>query len=85
MGVDHGQWYEIKIEELKCIDPLKASTASIHQGSDWNTFPSVLLLKFFNEGHIHHHIAESVQFIGKKESMTDDDNDINNIHTEKPL
>ena len=39
----------------------------------WKTFPSVDVPKDFNYGHIHHHIAESVQFVHIDKDVSEDD------------
>ncbi|XP_052083567.1 uncharacterized protein LOC127720860 [Mytilus californianus] len=40
----------------------------------------------FNEGHIHHYIIESVQFVGQKQTSKEEDEcDIEDLHTSKSL
>ncbi|XP_060596640.1 uncharacterized protein LOC132750648 [Ruditapes philippinarum] len=86
LNVDGGKWYDIKLEKLKQENPSQVN-GSIPPITGWNIFPSVLLPKHFNQGHIHHHIVESVQFIGQIESTGTEncENDIEDLHTSKPL
>ena len=87
--MDGGKWYDIKLEGIKKVqrDQEKCSVPPI---TGWDNFPSVSLPKHFNQGHIHHHIVESVQFISQEKcdencEMSDDDADIEDLHTNKPM
>jgi len=90
------EWYEIKLKEterklqestpstssdpkvLKCQPPLPPITG-------WGSFPSKDLPEHFNQGHIHHYMIESVQFIDLCTTNEDEDEDIQDLHTSKPL
>lgn len=94
--VDSGKWYEIKLKEterklqestpstssdpkvLKCQQPLPPITG-------WGSFQSNDLSEHFNQGHIHHYMIESVQFIDLCTTNEDEDEDIQDLHTSKPL
>ena len=55
--------------------------------SGWKKFPSCLnnIPKLFNQGHNHHHIVESVQFVNAEEINNESDEDVEDLHTAKPL
>ena len=86
VNIDGGKWYEKKLEFLKNLD---TGGSQNQQPSDipvsgWDTFPSNNIPNHSNMGHIHHHIVESVQLLGTT-SDENDDEDIDDLHTAKPL
>ena len=89
MSVDHGKWYNIKLEGVKKLET-NNEKCSVPPITGWDSFPSVNLPKHFNKGHIHHHIVESVQFVQQpgcsgNGSDTDSDPDIEDLSTNKPM
>ena len=89
MSVDNGKWYNIKLEGVKKLETNKEK-CSVPPITGWDSFPSMNLPKYFNKGHIHHHIVESVQFVQQpgcsgNGSDTDSDPDIEDLSTNKPM
>jgi hypothetical protein len=65
-----------------------ASTSSLPlpaPNSEWNTFPESEMPKMFYEGHIYHHLVESLQGPTVDESSDDDSAPHLDSHTSKPL
>ena len=65
-----------------------ASTSSLPlpaPNSEWNTFPESEMPKMFYEGHIYHHLVESLQEPTVEESGDDDSAPHLDSHTSKPL
>ena len=63
-AIDQGKWYEMKQSAKRQKLTVDASTSSLpppapHSG--WKTFPDSDIPKMFNEGHIYHHLVESLQ------------------------
>lgn len=87
VDVDGGKWYDKKLLSLKqSVDSeYSQSTTPFLPVSGWGTFPSVSLPQHFSMCHIHHHIVESVQFVGTVEQVDSDDEDVEDLHTSKPM
>lgn len=90
MAIDGGKWYEKKLQEAK-VKSAQSKPSDTQQVpylpySGWRNFPSINIPIHFNMGHIHHHIVESVQFVGSVSQVdSGDDEDIEDLHTSKPM
>ncbi|CAC5392816.1 unnamed protein product [Mytilus coruscus] len=88
VGVDDGKWYDLNLQEgVKDSESFQStSNPQVPPIVGWKNFPSTDLQNHFIEGHIHHYIIESVQFVGKKQTSKEEDKcDIEDLHTSKPL
>ena len=83
-AVDHGRWYDIKAKRRKLSAPSSSPPAAPESG--WKTFPGCVP-KMFNEGHIFHHLVESLHSPVTDDSDTDshDESIVLDSHTSKPL
>ncbi len=59
-SVDRGKWYEIKSNRRKLSTGEPTSVTS-PPDSGWKRFPESGTPRMFNEGHIYHHLVESLQ------------------------
>ncbi|XP_053400525.1 uncharacterized protein LOC128557300 [Mercenaria mercenaria] len=86
VGVDCGKWYELKKESKLQLAGVP-SRVPLLPYCGWGKFPSCQekMPKLFNKGHIHHHIVESVQFVNAKDVSDESDDDIEDLHTAKPM
>ena len=91
VDIDGGKWYDKKLQEAKekCAKskpPTDGQQVPYLPYSGWANFPSVNIPEHFNMGNIHHHIVESVQFVGSVSHIdSGDDEDIEDLHTSKPM
>ena len=85
VSVDNGKWYELKKNNK--LQPAQVTDVPLLTYCGWKIFPGYPddVPKHFNRGHIHHHIVESVQFINEEDVKDDSDDDIDDLHTAKPL
>ena len=90
--IDGGKWYALKMEKIKQNVQTQTNTGfPLLPYSGWGNILShgPQMPKHFNEGHIHHHIVESDQFLNEDtfddKIDSDDDCDIEDLHTAKPL
>ncbi|MCG7868599.1 MAG: YqaJ viral recombinase family protein [Candidatus Thiodiazotropha taylori] len=85
ISVDSGKWYTLKAQNK--LTPAQVDAVPLLPYSGWKKFPSCPndIPKLFNQGHIHHHIVESVQFVNAEEISNESDEDIEDLHTAKPL
>ena len=72
ISIGEGKWYTLEIEKIKQNVQTQTNTGiPLFPYSGWGNFPShgPQMPKHFNKGHIHHHIAESVQFLNEDTLM----------------
>jgi len=67
------------------VDTSTSSLPLPAPNSGWKTFPESQIPKMFYEGHIYHHLVESLQGPNTDESSDDDSAPHLNSHTSKPL
>ncbi|XP_062614630.1 uncharacterized protein LOC134276383 [Saccostrea cucullata] len=85
VSVDAGKWMDLKASDLRASTSDDASNnPKIPPVVGWKVFPSTNLPQYFNEGHIHHYIIESVQLVDKPGNDSGEE-DIDDLHTSKPL
>ena len=87
-AINQGKWYEMKQSAKRQKLTVDASTSSLPPpapDSGWKTFPDADIPKMFNEGHIYHHLVESLQGPAVDESDEDDSAPHLDSHTSKPL
>ena len=90
ISVDDGKWHQLL---SKPREERNSSNIPILPITGWKKFPSVTIPKNFNDGHMYHHIVESVQNMDiglsynncSDDDSSEDEGDTRDIHTAKPL
>ena len=86
VGIDDGTWYSAKLANSKRSQPRNTADIPLLPYSGWKKFPTVPEIPtHFNTGHVHHHIVESVQYMDAVCTNSDSEEEIEDVHTSKPL
>ena len=81
-SIDQGKLYELKRRKLSTDVP--TSSPPVAPDSGWKSFPKSEIPKMFNEGHIYHHLVESLQGTGEGSDLDECDNIDLDSNTSKP-